>query len=207
MLHMGHPPIPCTIIRGKSLTQKELIKRFVARYNETQGGHYAITRYPDEENRQTRDIDAFAEEQRKPALAVEHTRVQTFANEKLDSSRFMRICGHTRESIKSSNPFLSAKEPLLVDCVQSVSKGLWGSWGTNLGGTAWALPIIIDFWRCRPDGLPLLLLHEPLLFRFRVHLLDLLAIAFLDRVPTHFHAARQGPMFCRELFRNHQHPF
>jgi hypothetical protein len=108
MLHMGHPPIPCTIIRGKSLTQKELIKRFVARYNETQGGHYAITRYPDEENRQTRDIDAFAEEQRKPALAVEHTRVQTFANEKLDSSRFMRICGQlervSRVRIPSSPP-------------------------------------------------------------------------------------------------------
>jgi hypothetical protein len=84
------------------LTQKELIERFVAKYNEKQGSHYVITRYPDEENRETRDIDALAEEKNKSALAIEHTRVQTFANEKLDSSRFIKICGQLESELKDA---------------------------------------------------------------------------------------------------------
>jgi hypothetical protein len=85
-----------------ALSSEELILRLVDLYNRSQGRQFEITRWPDKENRRTRDIDAYAEEPNVRSLAIEHTNVETFANQKLDSSRFMRICGQLEAELRES---------------------------------------------------------------------------------------------------------
>ena len=40
---------------------KDIVLVLVERYNTCQGQQYKVVRWPDEENRQSRDIDAYAE--------------------------------------------------------------------------------------------------------------------------------------------------
>lgn len=61
-----------------SLGAKDVIWRFLNRRNELQGTGYVVTRWPDEENRTTREVDAIAESDGHQALAIEHTLVMTF---------------------------------------------------------------------------------------------------------------------------------
>ena len=87
------------------MQQDELIRRFVTRYNECQDFNYHITGWPDKENRNSRDCDAYAEALGAPPLAIEHTLVQTFQDQKLDSVRFDRICGELERELKNSFDF------------------------------------------------------------------------------------------------------
>lgn len=64
----------------------EIICRFVTKYNQSQSAQYQITRWPDKENSQSRDCDAYAEASNVLPLAIEHTNVLTFYNQKRDSA-------------------------------------------------------------------------------------------------------------------------
>ncbi len=75
------------------MEQEEVIRRFIARYNECLGSDYRITRWPDRDNRRSREIDAYAEEDGRCPLAIEHTNVESFRNQKLDSARFVKVIG------------------------------------------------------------------------------------------------------------------
>ena len=69
-------------------------------------------RWPDEENRQSRDIDAVAEASGLPPLAIEHTELHTFINKKLDSARFMQVCAGLEGDLNNA---FTANVSMIVD--------------------------------------------------------------------------------------------
>lgn len=68
---------------------KSKITNVLKTLNKSEMGTYEITNWPDEENRSTRDCDAIAKDKEGRALAIEHTRIETFENQALDSRRFV----------------------------------------------------------------------------------------------------------------------
>jgi hypothetical protein len=84
------------------MNQDEVIRRFVAKYNESQENTYQITRWPDKEERNARACDAFAEAPGARPLAIEHTNIETFNNQKLDSARFIKILGELETELKNA---------------------------------------------------------------------------------------------------------
>lgn len=87
------------------MEQEEVIRRFIARYNECLGGDYRITRWPDRDNRRSREVDAYAEEDGGCPLAIEHTNVESFKNQKLDSARFLKVIGALEAELADVFPF------------------------------------------------------------------------------------------------------
>lgn len=65
------------------MRDKEVIKRFIEYLNNSYGKALKIDRWPDEENRESPDIDAIAGE-----YAIEHTRFDTVENQTRDSDYF-----------------------------------------------------------------------------------------------------------------------
>ena len=86
------------------MEQDEIIRRFVAEYNQFQSAQYQITRWPDKEkeNRRSRACDAYAETSNARPLAIEHTNGLTFHGQKQDSARFLRICGALENEMKDA---------------------------------------------------------------------------------------------------------
>jgi hypothetical protein len=84
---------------------KNIIQRFVNRYNECQRNEYRISRWPDEENRQGRDIDAVAESGGERPLGIEHTKVETFFSQLPDAARFAQYYGELETELKNSFDF------------------------------------------------------------------------------------------------------
>jgi acyl carrier protein len=84
------------------MDQDEVIRRFVAKYNDCQEHSYQITRWPDKEERNTRACDAYAEAAGAGPLAIEHTNIETFYNQKLDSARFVKILGELEAELKTA---------------------------------------------------------------------------------------------------------
>lgn len=73
------------------MPQKGAIAAFLTKYSSTVGLEYTVTQVPDEINRTTPDIDAFAEAAGGPPLAIEHTLIQTLQGQKQDNANFMEI--------------------------------------------------------------------------------------------------------------------
>src|ERR1051326_6314292 len=84
------------------MDQDEIIHRFIAKYNECQDGVYEITRWPDKENRNARACDAYAEADDHRPLAIEHTNIETFNRQLLDSARFMKVIGELEDELKNA---------------------------------------------------------------------------------------------------------
>jgi len=80
---------------------KIIIERFNNKYNTCQLNEYHISRWPDEENRNQRDIDAFAEANGVRPLAIEHTKVETFFNQLQDAARFGEYYGELEAELKN----------------------------------------------------------------------------------------------------------
>jgi len=57
---------------------KDVIQRFLDRRNELLGTAYAVTGWPDVENRETKAVDAIAESKGHKPLAIEHPLLMTF---------------------------------------------------------------------------------------------------------------------------------
>lgn len=80
---------------------KIIIQKFLDKYNTCQPNEFRVTRWPDEENRNTRDIDAMAEVAgAKVPLAIEHTQVETFFNQLQDAARFAGYFGELETALK-----------------------------------------------------------------------------------------------------------
>jgi hypothetical protein len=85
--------------------QKELLKAVVNTYNEAVGSKYSITRWPDEEERNTRACDAYAEVPGRPPLAIEHTIIPTFDVQKEKDAQFMKAIGDLEAQLKTFFPY------------------------------------------------------------------------------------------------------
>src|SRR5450759_3507031 len=53
---------------------------FLEAFNSVHGSHYAVTTRPDHANRTTPDVDAWAQSDGLPPLAIEHTSLPSFEN-------------------------------------------------------------------------------------------------------------------------------
>jgi hypothetical protein len=84
---------------------KTIVERFIEKYNGCQRNEYRISRWPDEENRNARDIDAVAESGAEPLLAIEHTKVETFFNQIQDAARFAKYYGELETELKHAFDF------------------------------------------------------------------------------------------------------
>jgi hypothetical protein len=80
------------------MSHKDVIRSLIQKYNACQQHQYQITRWPDEENSQTRDIDADAREA--IPLAIEHTRVESFFGQLEDNARFGDHYGQLEAELK-----------------------------------------------------------------------------------------------------------
>src|SRR6266498_2163419 len=84
---------------------KIIIGKFIEKYNVCQPHEYAVARWPDEENRNSRDIDAVAESLGASPLAIEHTKVETFFNQLQDAARFAGYYGELEVELKHAFDF------------------------------------------------------------------------------------------------------
>lgn len=87
------------------MEQDEIIRRFIEEYNSCQGAQFTITCWPDKAERNQRACDAYAEAPGVRPLAIEHTNVETFQQQKQDSARFSKICGVLETELHDSFPY------------------------------------------------------------------------------------------------------
>lgn len=74
------------------MDQQRVISEFVSYFAEAKGIPLKITKWPDEENRSTKDIDAVAEGN-STRIAIEHTTIDTVPQQREDSARFKEVFG------------------------------------------------------------------------------------------------------------------
>jgi hypothetical protein len=95
--------------------QKEIIQAVLNRYNTTSGLAYSVTRWPDEEERNSRACDAYAESSGQVPLAIEHTLIPSFDLQKKHDAQFMKVIGDLEAELKHSFPFdLSLSIPMFA---------------------------------------------------------------------------------------------
>lgn len=89
-----------------ALDQDEVIRRFIKQYNSSQSAQFTITRWPDMEERNKRACDAYAEALAVRPLAIEHTNIETFQQQKQDSARFLKVCGVLETELRDNFPYV-----------------------------------------------------------------------------------------------------
>lgn len=87
------------------MTHKDIILRLVEKYNGCQSHQYQVVRWPDEENRSSRDIDAYAEAAGAISLAIEHTKIESFYGQLADNERFGQHYGELESQLKHAFDF------------------------------------------------------------------------------------------------------
>jgi hypothetical protein len=87
------------------MTHKDIILQQVEKYNGCQSHQYRVVRWPDEENRKSRDIDAYAEAAGAIPLAIEHTKVESLYGQLADNERFGQLYGEIESQLKNAFDF------------------------------------------------------------------------------------------------------
>lgn len=82
------------------MNDRDLIDAFVAHLRDHGHRGLRVDRRPDDENRDSSDIDAIA-----GSFAVEHTSVDTLPNQRRDSDWFMRAAGGLEQELPTAPPF------------------------------------------------------------------------------------------------------
>jgi hypothetical protein len=82
-----------------------LIQYVVDFHNAATDGCHLITRCPDQQNRTTADIDAYAEDGRGRPLAIEHTKIDSFPGQRRDSAWFQEALGALETDLEGAFPF------------------------------------------------------------------------------------------------------
>ncbi len=85
--------------------QNAVLQLVIDHYNAASGTQFVITRHPDEEERNGRACDAYAEAPGEIPIALEHTLVQTYAVQKRTDAEFMRVIGVLEAELKDRFPF------------------------------------------------------------------------------------------------------
>jgi hypothetical protein len=88
-----------------AVDQEEVVRRFIKRYAEITGTPCAVTSWPDRLHRNGRAVDAVAEAEGDPLLAIEHTLVETFQGQKKDSARFAKLLGSLETELQKTLPY------------------------------------------------------------------------------------------------------
>lgn len=85
--------------------QSIAINRVISALNSALGSSYSVTQIPDCKNRTSSDIDAIAEEAGRPPLAIEHTRIESLAEQTRDSRWYMDVFGPLEKKLDGKFPF------------------------------------------------------------------------------------------------------
>jgi len=85
--------------------QNSILQFVVDRYNVASDAGFVITRHPDEEERNGRACDAYAEASGESSIALEHTLVQTYAVQKRTDAEFTRVIGVLEAELTDQFPF------------------------------------------------------------------------------------------------------
>jgi hypothetical protein len=83
---------------------QQLVSYFLSALNRQYGSSYRVVRWPDENNRQTPAVEAVASDASGETVAVEHTLIQPFEGERLDTERFMRVFGKLEGNVDLIKP-------------------------------------------------------------------------------------------------------
>ena len=76
------------------MENRELINEFVAHLQKHRYRNLKVNCYPDDENRNTPDIDAIA-----GTFAIEHTSIDTIPDQRLNSDRFTKVIGNLEQEL------------------------------------------------------------------------------------------------------------
>lgn len=87
------------------MREAEVIQLVVDAINRAVGSSYVVTRYPDRENRFSREIDAYAESDGLRPLAIEHTEVLSLHEQTRDSAWFGAALGPLEKELAGVFPF------------------------------------------------------------------------------------------------------
>ena len=87
------------------VNQNSILQSVIDRYNAASETSFVITRYPDEQYRNGRACDAYAEAADANSIALEHTLVQTYAVQKRTDAEFMRVIGVLEPELKDQFAF------------------------------------------------------------------------------------------------------
>ncbi len=72
------------------MSDKEVIAGWLRLYNSLNNTRFCVIKWPDQQNRATKDIDALCEDDTGNKLAIEHTLIQPFVGERVDRARFLK---------------------------------------------------------------------------------------------------------------------
>jgi hypothetical protein len=72
---------------------QQLVLHFLSALDQHHGTSFRVIRWPDEENRRNPAIEAVAADSAGNTLAFEHTLIEPFEGERIDSARFMQVFG------------------------------------------------------------------------------------------------------------------
>lgn len=72
---------------------QKLVSHFLSAFNQQCGASFKVERWPDVENRQTPAVEAVASNANGETIAIEHTLVQPFEGERIDTERLMKVFG------------------------------------------------------------------------------------------------------------------
>lgn len=82
------------------MEDKVIIEQFVYFLSKNGYPHLRLERFPDEENRNTPDVDAIAGD-----FAIEHTSIDTVTNQRRDADYLKRIISELKNNFSSTLPF------------------------------------------------------------------------------------------------------
>lgn len=87
------------------MDQDRVIDEFIATTNTLLKSDYRVTQRPDRVNRRSKEIDAYAQGSDRPPLAIEHTSIESFTGQKLDSARFVKVLGPLERELEGRFDF------------------------------------------------------------------------------------------------------
>lgn len=96
------PPAPRSA--GKRWSEDVVITSALAAYQECLPADYALKERPETRNRNIPEVDAICEAPGQPLLAIEHTRLQTFAGEYEDDARANRLLAPVQQLLTGDLP-------------------------------------------------------------------------------------------------------
>jgi hypothetical protein len=112
------------------MSDKDVIAGWLRLYNLLNGAKFSVTKWPDQLNRATKDIDALCEDDSGNQLAIEHTLIQAFTGDKADVAKF----NQTLASLEN-NPRLVIPGYFVSVCqsVDSIPSGIkWSNLAAQL---------------------------------------------------------------------------
>ena len=101
---------------------QQLVSYFLRAFNHQYGTSYKVVRWPVAENRQTPAVEAVACNDNGETIAIEHTLIQPFEGERIDTDRFMKVFGKLEGNTDLMKPGYNVDVIVRVGAVRKGTK-------------------------------------------------------------------------------------